>query len=82
MLRHLLNGALSFAISVTVVLTLAGEGREPGGAGRSASNESGGAWDRTDVALTAGIAAFVSGVCTSYFGDSWPRSTGPTGGTD
>lgn len=80
--RHLLNGALSAAISVTVVLTLAGDGSEPGRTERPSANESDGSWDRTDIALTAGIAAFVSGACTSYFGDSWPQLVGPTGGTN
>jgi len=50
----LLNGVLSFAISLTVVLT-AGDAEE--------------SYDRTEVALTAGISAFLSGVCASYFGD-------------
>lgn len=49
----LLNGALSFAISLTVVLTAAD------------AEES---YDRTEVALTAGISGFLSGVCASYFG--------------
>ena len=53
------NGVLSFAISVTVVLTLGGQSDGP--------------WDRTELALTAGIAALVSGVCTSYFGGNLRR---------
>ena len=79
--RHLLNGALSFAISVTVVLTL-GDGGTEGIVGRPASNAADAVWDRTDLALTAGLAAFLSGVCTSYFGDNWSRLGRVTGTTD
>jgi|GEM_PF-1861284 ABC-type uncharacterized transport system permease subunit len=53
------NGALSFAISVTVVLTV--------------TSDADGPWDRREIALTAGIAAFVSGVCASYFGENLRR---------
>jgi len=48
------NGALSFAISVTVVLTL--------------SDDADGPWERTDLVAAAGLSAFLSGVCASYFG--------------
>jgi len=54
------NGALSFAISLTVVLTVADESDEP--------------WDRGDVAVAAGVSGFLSGACTSYFGDNWDRA--------
>jgi len=71
LIRHLLNGALSFAISVTVVLTLAGnDGGEPSGAGHPSADNSDPTWDRTDVVVTAAISAFLSGVCASYFGSS------------
>jgi len=56
----LVNGALSFAVSVTMVLTVA--------------DESDGRLDRTDLAVAAGISGFLSGVCASYFGDNLRRA--------
>jgi len=58
-LVSLVNGVLSGAISVTVVLTVAEEPDD--------------AWDRTDLVVTAGISAFLSGVCASYFGGNLRR---------
>jgi len=59
-LVSLVNGALSFAISLTVVLTLADDADET--------------WDRADLVLVAGISAALSGFCTSYFGDNLRRA--------
>jgi len=59
-LDSLVNGALSFAVSVTMVLTVV-DGSD------DASN-------RRDVALAAGISGFFSGFCASYFGGTVSRT--------
>ena len=57
----LLNGTLSCAISVTMVLTVAEESDE--------------AWDKADLMAVAGISGFLSGACASYFGGTLRRRT-------
>ena len=49
----LLDGALSFAVSVTMVLTF-GDDDDP--------------WDRQDLAGAAAVSAFLSAVCAGRFG--------------
>jgi len=54
------NGALAFAVSVTVVLTVS-EGAD-------------GNCDRRNLAMAAGISGFFSGFCASYFGGNLRRA--------
>ena len=51
--KHLINGVVSLAISVAITVWMADDGDGP--------------WNLSDLALTAGISGFFSGVFTSYF---------------
>jgi hypothetical protein len=49
---HLVNGVVSLVLSVAITVWMADDD---------------GPWDRSDMALTAGISGFFSGLFTSYF---------------
>ena len=51
--KHLINGVVSLAVSVAITVWMADDGDGP--------------WNLSDLALTAGISGFFSGVFTSYF---------------
>lgn len=55
LVKHLVNGVVSLAISVAATVKLADNDDGP--------------WDLSEVALAVALAAFLSGFFTSYFAD-------------
>ena len=55
LLKHLVNGVVSLAISVAATVKLADNDDGP--------------WDLSEVALAVAVSAFLSGFFTSYFAD-------------
>ena len=51
--KHLVNGIVSLVISVAITVYFADDDDGP--------------WDLSDMALTAGVSGFFSGLFTSYF---------------
>jgi len=55
LVKHLINGVVSLAISVAATVKLADNDDGP--------------WDLSEVALAVAVSAFLSGFFTSYFAD-------------
>jgi hypothetical protein len=55
LVKHLVNGVVSLAISVAATVKLADNDDGP--------------WDLSEVALAVAVSAFLSGFFTSYFAD-------------